>query len=185
MQGMRAFLIAPYLNRHQLMQRNKSCQTAFTLIELVMVIAIMGILSIIAFTKVSSISVVKLTGAANRLASDLRYAQQLAISKQIACGIAFDPSSDSYFVYESITTNKAQDPFTRTDLIINLRNDSAYKETNLVGTNFGDRLQFDPWGRPYDNAGDPLPANGVAVLQSDAYVRRVVITPNTGDVSIQ
>lgn len=69
----------------------------FTLIELLVVIAIIGIISAFSLTLLKAVGPsAGLSAAARDLASDLRYAQQLAVSDQNLYNITFAPSSNSY-----------------------------------------------------------------------------------------
>lgn len=66
----------------------KRCR-AWTLIELVMVIAILGIVSVVAFINISSYRTHHLYAAAERVADDLRYAKNLALTTTKWHGVLF------------------------------------------------------------------------------------------------
>lgn len=160
-------------------------KNGFTMLDLMMVIAIMSIFSVMAIPRLTALYSVKLFGVANKLASDIQYAQQLAISKQVRCGLSFNPGTDSYFVYEDTTATKAKDPYTRGDFIVDYQAEDSYKGVDLLNTNFGDRIEFDPLGKPYSDANSPLAANGIVVLQAQGDSRNIVIKPNTGATKVQ
>lgn len=153
----------------------------FTLIELIMVIAIIAILAVVVTFQGGTI---KLGGAANKLMFDLRYAQQLAISRQVSCGISLDPSGDSYFAYIGDTSTIATDPHTKGNLSIDYDTDSEYEGISLVSTNFGDQISFDYMGVPYDSDGTALSSQGIVTLQQDSTTQTVTIEPNTGEVKV-
>jgi type II secretory pathway pseudopilin PulG len=160
-------------------------KNGFTMVDVLVVISIMFIFSTIAITRITSYNTVKLFSVANKLAMDIRYTQQLGISKQKHCGISFDPGNESYFVYIQNTTNKATDPFTRGDLIVNYQTDPYYKGVDLVGTNFGNKLIFDQVGKPLDSAEVALASDGQVILQSQGESMAISITLDTGRISIQ
>ncbi len=114
---------------------------------------------------------------------DLRYAQQLAISRQVSCGVSFDIATNTYFVYIGSVSTKATDPATRTELLVNY-NSSDYQGVSLVSTNFGNRISFDYLGRPYDSGDTLLASQGNVQLLQGSDNRTVTIQPNTGEVKV-
>ncbi|MBU1727393.1 MAG: prepilin-type N-terminal cleavage/methylation domain-containing protein [Candidatus Omnitrophica bacterium] len=156
--------------------RNKSV----TLIELVIVVLIVGILA--GSWAVVSHNPNKLIGAATKVAFDLRYAQQLAISRQTTCGVSYDIAGNSYFVYQGTIATKAEDPSTGNDFIVNFNTDAVYKGVSLTSTNFGDRIYFDYLGRPYNNGDSLLTSAGTVVISLGSGSKTITITPNTGEV---
>ena len=155
------------------------------MMDIVIALAILFIFSVIAIPRLTSYYTVKLYGVANKLAADIQYAQQLAISKQVRCGLSFNPGTDSYFVYEDTTATKAKDPYTRGDFIVDYQAEDSYKGVDLLNTNFGNRIEFDPVGKPYSDANSPLAANGIVVLQAQGDSRNIIIKPNTGATKVQ
>jgi len=158
---------------------------AFTMIELVMVIAIISILSVVA---VILIVPNKLSGVANKLMFDLRYTQQLAISRQKTYGISFNPSDNSYFVYIGDASRKADNPHnphTKQEFFIDYDIDREYRGANLVDTNFGDLVSFGYLGTPYNSVGAALVNQGIVNLQYGSDTQAITIEPATGEVKIQ
>ena len=141
------------------------------------------ILGILAVAIAFSFSSNKLVGAANKLMFDLRYAQQLAISQQVSCGVSFNPSDNSYFAYVGDISTIATDPHTRGELSVDYDTDSDYSGISLVNTNFGDQISFDYLGTP--NYSDPPDDEGTITLQwGSSPPTTVTIEPNTGEVKI-
>ena len=151
------------------------------MIELVMVIVIIVIL--VAVVSFSS-GTLRLTGAANKLMFDLRYAQQLAISRQVSCGASFNPSGNSYFVYVGDTGTLARDPHRGSNLSIDFDTDSDYSGISLVSTNFGNQISFDAAGAPYDSTSTILSSQGIITLQRGSTTQTVTIEANTGEVKV-
>lgn len=154
----------------------------FTLIEMVMVILLVAILSVVV---VSPENDLRLKGVSKKLIFDIRYAQQLAISRHINCGVSFSPASNSYFVYIGNTSTKAKDPHSGADLLVDFSADNFYQAIDLVSTNFGNLIYFDSMGIPYSSSGLPLASSGIIVLTQGNFSRQVLITPNTGFTKFQ
>lgn len=155
---------------------------AISLFELVIVIVIITVLGV---WVVISIDSNKLIGAANKLMFDIRYAQQLAISRQVFCGVSFNITDNSYFVYVGNISTKATDPHSQADLVVNYNSDNEYKGIDLVSTDFGDLVSFDYLGKPYDYNGVALFNQGSIILQLGSQTKTITIEPNTGEVKIQ
>ena len=155
---------------------------AFTLIELILIIVIIGVLAI--GLNVAVPDSIKLHGAANKLMFDLRYAQQLAINRQVSCGVSFDPSGNSYFAYIGDISTVATDPHTQGDLSWDYDTANEYAGMGINSTNFGDKIYFDFMGAPYNSAGVALSSQGIVTLQYGATTQTVTIQPNTGEVKI-
>ena len=78
----------------------------FTLIELLIVIAILSILAVISFSVVVSLQPsFHLKAATRDLISDIRYAQQLAVTQQVDYGVLFSSSTNSYQIIKHPTTS--------------------------------------------------------------------------------
>lgn len=68
---------------------------SFTLIELLVIIGIIGILALIGIPAFRNYQpTLQLSGSIRNLASDLRYAQQLAVTEQIEHGVRFSTTTD-------------------------------------------------------------------------------------------
>ena len=159
----------------------------FTLIELVIIIAILGILAVTALTSGTAKGDVRLHAACQRLTTDLRYIQQMAMAEQVRFGISFDTSDESYFGYRVNTSTKAMDPQTRNDLEVEFDEMKEFNDIVIDNTDFGDAIEFDSIGAPYDGSGVVLSSEGVVTLQTaDAASSLTVrIEPVTGKVKIQ
>src|SRR3989338_5085533 len=98
--------------------RRGGVNKAFTLIEVIMVIIIIGILAAAVMPAfIASHDDLKIEAAHRQLMQEIRYAQQLAISRQVTHGVSFNPSTESYFVYRQDTSNIVKDPLTQKPLI--------------------------------------------------------------------
>ncbi len=160
--------------------------SAFTLVEVVVVMVILTIIVLAGVTiPFSSIKANKLIAAADKLAFDLRYAQQLAISKQVDCGVSFNPNANTYFVYANNTSNIVNSPYIATQLIVDYNSDRDFQGIDLAGTSFGNKVSFDFMGIPRDSSGNPLSAAGNISLQYGGHQKVVTIEANTGKIKVE
>jgi len=159
----------------------------FTLIELVMLIVIIGIVALVAMPKAVTSQAVRLEAACQKIASDLRYTQGMALAQQVRFGISFDPVSEAYFVYRVNIGTVAMDPQTRNDFNVSFVTLNEFKGIDIASTNFSNKIEFDSAGAPYDGNGVILSSQGVITLQAQAgaYSRTVRIEAKTGKVSVQ
>jgi prepilin-type N-terminal cleavage/methylation domain-containing protein len=160
----------------------KASRYCFTLIELIIVIAIIAVLAVVLFVSSQGL---KVEAVAHKLMLDLRYAQQLAISRQVRAGVSFNPTANSYFIYIGTTSAIAKDPHTAGQYIVNYNTQTEYSGIALVNTNFGDLISFDSLGRPYNSSGALLASSGTVTLQEGTTTALVTIEPNTGQIKVQ
>ncbi|MCX5708527.1 MAG: MerR family transcriptional regulator [Candidatus Omnitrophica bacterium] len=127
----------------------------FTLIELVMVMVIIAILAAVAIPRFDSFYSIKLSGAMKKAMSDIRYVQQVAVSRHTNTRVTFNKTSDIYTAEEEFPVgNNAwisiKSPFTRGDLTVNYATDPQYKGINITDANFNSSniLQFKWQGEP-------------------------------------
>lgn len=149
----------------------------FTLTELVLVIVIIGILTAVILSVFSSAYYnIKIEGAYRRLMQDIRYTQQLAISRQVPHGISFNPSTDSYFAYRQDVPNIVKDPSTQKSLAVDYVS-GEFSGVNLVSTTFSfpsDGLEFNSLGEPSSGGEIALNYNGITkVITVDQVTGRV------------
>jgi len=145
---------------------------AFTLIEIVLVLAIMGIIAAIAAPRyATAISRFHVDSAAKRLVRDLALARERARSRGVATRVTFTLASDTYQLAglpgldgsPNYSVNVADEPY----------------KASLISADFGGSawVVFDGYGVP--NSG------GTVVLDSGGYVKTVTIDPQTGRASVQ
>lgn len=160
---------------------------AFTLIELVAVLVIAGIVAVVVMVTGSPKGSVRLHAACQKLATDLRYMQEIAMAEQVRHGISFDTGGESYFGYRLNTSTKAIDPQTQGDLQIDFDGMREFNEIQIVSTNFNDTVEFDSRGAPYNGNGVLLSTEGIVTLRTadGVYSKTVRVEPKTGKVSVQ
>jgi len=157
--------------------RNHTATTSgFTLIELVIVIVIMGILATGVTHVNTGQTAMTLAAQARALVSDLRYTQNLAMTKDARYKLV-KASNTQY------TISKIGSPTPSNDVLM--------KTVNLKsGTTFSSfpngLIAFDTTGVPYTTGTSPgtlLTSSLVIVLTADGRTESVFVTPETGRVS--
>jgi prepilin-type N-terminal cleavage/methylation domain-containing protein len=165
-------------------------QRAFTLIELVMVILIIGILGVASIAVITNaIKGIQLSSAATKLASDLRFAQNMAQATGTWYGVSLEANPGNiYTVYtttgsvDSVVTNPANK---NANFVINLNTDYMV-QINSVSIGGGKQVEFSPLGAPWtDKNGVLVAPEAVITLARGSQSKTVRIVPNVGRVYIQ
>ncbi len=73
----------------------------YTILELIIVIVIAGVMAAVAIPKIGNVSDVDVYTAARIIKSDIRYAQQRAMSKFKTTTITFDANQDTYHINDT------------------------------------------------------------------------------------
>ncbi len=132
----------------------------YTILELIVVIVIAGIMAAVAIPKIGNVSDVDVYTAARIIKSDIRYAQQRAMSKFKTTSIRFDGGTDGYEIYTSDgTVSNKQLPSSSGALF-----DATYT------------IVFDSTGAP--------DAAKTVVIRSGGQPKSIVVSGATGRASI-
>lgn len=160
----------------------------FTLTEMTVIIVILGILSWIAYPKMTAMDEIRLDAAARRLASDLRYAQGLAMSRRVIHGLLFNTAAEKYTVFAPNTATPITDPADRArTLVVDYTSRAEFKGVQVQSASFGTTpgVTFDYFGVPRDTAGVDLTTTGVVVLSYQGSSDSILVSPQTGTVTIR
>ena len=123
---------------------------AFSFIELVVVIVIFGIIALVASSKFGPYDAMKIDAAARKIASDITYAQQLAMtnaySSSVGIVIDFNPADESpimptgtninsYRIFRGYSNLFVNDPFSKENFVVDF-NAGTYQGVTI------DRAEF-------------------------------------------
>lgn len=145
-----------------------SPEAGFTLLELITILVVVALLLSISTRMISNF---QSPIVSKKLVSDIRYAQQLAMTSGQRCGVAFDISGNSYTLFSGTPSSPATNPITQTSYVVQYGSGS-YSDVNLLSANFNSTatLYFDTQGRPLDSGGTALSSNGTVLLNGSVTI---------------
>lgn len=164
---------------------------AFTVIELVITIIVVAIISTSAYVSISnSQKSLKLRAAAEKIAFDLGYTRNLALSAAKWYGISFAANpTNTYTIYETdgATDTTIVNPARRGEpFVVDISadfNNTIIQSCDLAG---GSKIEFSPLGVPYDDkAGTALATTGEVVVSYSGMTRTIRVDANTARIIVQ
>ena len=148
-------------------------ERGFTLIELVILLAVMALLAWVALPR-SFAGDVKLSAAARQLQSDIRYAQELAMTRgqhhQIRFYGASNPSPTNQYQIVTAAGQPVLHPLTRSGSFVVDFNNTPWAGLTLDSTL---TLEFDSLGRP----------DAAKTISLNSGAKVITVTAETGRVS--
>lgn len=132
---------------------------------------VISILAVVAYP--SNVKPSSVDSAARRILSDLRTAQQLAVTTGTTHGFK-NNTNKQYQVYVQTPGTYAQDPVTRQNYLLSFV--PQYKDSSFAG-NY--QVEFDSLGRPTMGGGTVLSVTDGQITKS------ITITANTGAIYLQ
>jgi len=150
--------------------------TAFTLVEILVVVIIMGIAAGVVIPMAIDSGDLQAAGGARMLASDLQYAQSTAITTQTPVTVTFNISGDSYTL--SNASGPLIHPMTKDAYTVDFDTIGGFSSLDLVSVSFGGEAEvtFDELGSP----GNP----GTVTIQAGAYTYQITVSAATGRVTV-
>lgn len=170
-------------------------RSAFTLLEILIVVFILGIAALVAVPMMSTAADVQVRSAAQRLAADLEYAKSLAVTHQKPHTVVFWPDQEKYEVrkWDGAAAANPLEParsltveFAKTHGL----NRVAIDQANFVSSSGTENaITFDYLGAPYSGATVSAASalvSGAIVLKDTAGQFQVTVSvePMTGYISI-
>ncbi len=144
----------------------------FTLMEMTLVIAIIGIIVGIGAPKyANAVAHYRAETAANRVAADLAAAQSQAQSTSKTQTVVFNTSTSTYALPVKELNNSAS------TTTVDLTGGQYLARLASVNFNSNSQVTFDIYGKP-DNGGS-------VVVQVGAWMKTVVLDPDSGKASVQ
>jgi MSHA pilin protein MshA len=139
----------------------------FTLIEVIVSIIIIGILAATLLPRIdfgSTSSTASAAGAANMIASDIRYAQECAMASRVSKSVTFTSGQNSYTFPATVPVTSSLDPSGRLP----------------SGVTAGTTITF-----TFNSLGEPTAGGGSSVtVSAGGITRTITVTQYTGKVSI-
>ena len=174
-----------------MLQRDNMRQEAFTLIEIIIVIAILIIASMVVGPMLSVGAETQIRSAANIIAADIDYARNMAFTTQQQYAVAFNIADNSYEVGiwddDTQTLVSIAHPVTRREsYAICFSDNSRLDRVSITSAVFDSAatIIFDYLGRPYNVSAQPLAAGGVRLDAGGLEPILIDVVPVTGHIEI-
>ncbi len=150
--------------------------SAFTLLELLVVMVILAIIAAVVIPSASSARVMAAISAARILATDLEYAQNIAVTYQDPVTVSFNTGNESYTL--SNASGPLIHPMNKGDFNIAFASKKGFEDLDIVSANFsgGSTVTFDELGSP-DNA-------GAVIVQVGPHAYRINVAAAIGRVTV-
>ncbi|OGC04938.1 hypothetical protein A2276_03170 [candidate division WOR-1 bacterium RIFOXYA12_FULL_43_27] len=165
----------------------------FTIIELAMVIALLAIVAITVNIVFRGSGTHMLDAASQKIASDIRYAQNLAVSHRDWYGIRFNAGQNSYYLFHYDPSYASEEAVTDpvkmgANFSVNLGETYSGVTLSSVLCNSSilyDYIIFSADGVPSNNlGGEFLSRSDIQISHSNGSGRSVYVAPRSGKVSI-
>ena len=149
---------------------------AFTLIELLVALIILAIIAAVVVPYAAGTSSMLVMAAARRIAVDLEYAQNAAITTQTPITVTFVSATETYQL--SNASGVLIHPINKVDYIVDFGSEDGFDRVDIVSASFNgtEVVTFDSVGTP-DNA-------GTVTLKAGAHTYRIEVAAATGKVTV-
>jgi MSHA pilin protein MshC len=158
-------------------------QSGFTIVELVLVMVLLGILAASLWPRAPTASSLTLQARADQLASDIRYAQTLSMTRGQRYCLTLTATSYSLTNTDPVTNNCTTAEAHPGGLAqpISLCANACLSFPALTSS----LIQFNGLGTPYINPTTTLNSTATITFSEDGNSRSIVIAPVTGRVLVQ
>ena len=160
--------------------RGRRFRRAYTLVEVLIVVAILGIVSAAVVPSMLSAGAMGVQAAARIIVSDLLYAQNEAIAHQAERRVTFDVGANAYRLVDengsalSVDWKNGKD----NNYIIDFTKDSRFQGVTITSVNFNDGNTVS-----YDDLGTPS-SGGSVTIQYERRRYRVDVAAFTGRITV-
>jgi len=166
-------------------------EKGFTLAEVTIAIVILAVLALILAPKITdALARIRLNAAAQKLAADIRYTRELALSNHAVYGIEFNTVGNYYqlFSVSGGTKTVITDPHKGVSMTIDYdllpefggvtlsSTGNMCTDVSQCGTK---EIRIDAFGNPKDRLDVAFTNNVTIVLQNGSFSRTVQVTPGT------
>lgn len=151
-------------------------RTAFTLVELLIIVAILAVMALLVVPHMTGAGDHQVQGAARTLISDISFAQGDAMSRQATRKVVFDVENNSYRLTDGSDTVLAAS-WQGGSYQRDFDDDGRYAGVKLVDTS------FDSGTLVFDDLGAPV-SGGYVDMKSGDSSYRVTVAPFTGRVTV-
>lgn len=172
-----------------------SFRRAYTLIEVLVVVAILGIAGAMIVPAMGSTGILKTQAALRSIVADITFAQSDAVAFQEKRAIVFDTTNSRYSLVQvpgntvDIANNTMYDPTKPTGKwVTDFIADQRWGDARITSANFGSSgstLVFDGLGGPVTDASSNTPGPGGTITVSGAGVSwTITVEAFTGRVTV-
>jgi len=138
----------------------------FSTIELIMVVVITGIMMAVALPKLGVVNTIDLGNVSRQVKSDIRYTQEMAMSKYGKTTIAFTSDSNTYSISSSESSESKRLPE---------RSRAIFDSTNSTALIF-----------TFNSSGEPVVgAEGILRIASEGSYKEIKVENTTGRATVQ
>jgi len=177
----------------------KTDNRGFTVVELIIVFLVIGIIAVISAAQLPDMEEMRISKAAQKIQSDIRFAQRLAMQLQRRTAVLFSAADDNYSIYIENTYQaddwnadvKAKNPLTQEDFDVQLNSEefSGVDITYVLFNSVDYALVFDRNGDPYAmdfiNPATISVLSGVGRIVLNTNRKYILMQPVTGRVNVQ
>ncbi len=158
---------------------------AYTLVELLVVVALLGIASAMVIPQVGSTDILRVQSTVRAIVSDINFAQSDALARQQGRAIIFDTAGNTYSIVE--VKSGVLHPETDTIQTTNLNNSHKFHDSRIESAVFdGDNvLVFDELGGTVTSPNSSTPSAGGTIIISGSGSRfQITVEAYTGRVTV-
>ena len=153
---------------------NSAAAGGFTLVEVLMTVIVLVIAGTVVIPLMGSSNYSVAVGGARRVASDMQYAQDMAIATQKDITVTFDINRESYWL--SNESGVLIHPISNNAYTTDFTADTELSQLDIVTVSGGGSVTFDPAGVPNLRC--------VVVLRAGSSTFNVTVSSITGTVSV-